>query len=339
MKASIRMISEMTGYSTATVSNALNNKRGVSKETADKIIKVAQDIGYLSDIRISRVKLVTYIGVASAFYDSPFFSLLIAGVEAECRRMNMETVSYHILRTSPDYEESLEELLNDASSALIILATEMDEREAAKFQRAKAPLVILDNWYENLPFDAVLIDNVDSAYKAVCHMIEMGHTKIGHLQGDFPIKNFSYRLQGYLQAMHEHGLKVEPSYTVLLSPGMEDACADMARHLEKGPEMPTAFFADNDMIALGAMRALQQAGYSVPNDVSLVGFDDLPFCAISTPPLTTIKVRNFEMGRVAVRRLMELIYFESEFHTRTQVMSTFVKRESVRDLRGTALSP
>lgn len=338
MKANIKTISEMTGFSTATVSNALNNKRGVNKETAEKIWKAAREIGYLDSPRIDRVKVVTYLADGAIINGSPFFSLLLAGVEAECRQANIDTVSCHLHRADPNYDEYLMELLNDGSSALLIVATELDEQEAGKFQNATAPVLILDNWYEDLPFDAVLIDNADAAYRAVSHLIEMGHTRIGHLRGKFEIKNFYYRRQGYLRAMNEHGLTVDPAYTLTLSTGMETSCADMAALLAKGPELPTAFFADNDMIALGAMRALQQAGYEIPRDVSLVGFDDLPFCAISNPPLTTVKVYNYEMGRAAVRRLMELVSQTGVYRTKTQVVSSFVKRESVRDLRGIALN-
>lgn len=338
MKANIKTISEMTGFSAATVSNALNNKRGVNKDTAEKILKAAREIGYLDSPRINQVKLVTYIANGSIVNDSPFFSLLMAGVEAECRQLSVDTVSYHLEKGDPNYEAYLQELLGDPSSALLILATELDGAEAAKFQQAVAPVVILDNWYEDLPFDAVLIDNADAAYKAVSHLIEMGHTRIGHLRGKFEIKNFYYRRQGYLRAMGEHGLTVDPAYTLSLSTGMESSCADMSAILAKGPQLPTAFFADNDMIALGAMRALQQAGYRVPRDVSLVGFDDLPFCAISSPPLTTVKVHNYDMGRAAVRRLMELVTLGGEYSTKTQVTSAFVLRDSVRDLRGARLS-
>lgn len=332
MKANIRTISEMTGFSTATVSNALNNKRGVNRETAEKILKAAREIGYLEGPEVRRVKLVTYIENGSIVNESPFFSLLISGVESECRRLGIEVVSCHLHREDPNYDSYMGELLGDPSSALLVLATEMDEKEAAKLQAAAAPVVILDSWYEDLPFNAVLIDNADAAYKAVSHLIEMGHTRIGHLRGRFQIKNFYYRRQGYLRAMAEHGLTVDPACTLTLSTGMETSRADMAALLEKGPKMPTAFFADNDMIALGAMRALQQAGYKVPGDVSLVGFDDLPFCAISDPPLTTVKVHNYEMGIAAVRRLSELTSRGGEYSTKTQVTSTFVHRSSVLDL-------
>ena len=108
----------------------------------------------------------------------------------------------------------------------------------------------------------------------------------------------------------------------------------MANLLRHGADLPTAYFADNDMIALGAMRALAQAGVRVPQQVSIVGFDDLPFCAISSPPLTTVRVYNYEMGQAAVRRLMEIAGDGNSYRTKTQVTSSFICRDSVRDIRG-----
>lgn len=333
MKANIKTISGLTGFSPATVSNALNNKRGVNKDTAEKIFKTAREIGYLDGQRVTGVKLVIYRKNGFVVNDSPFFSSLMAGVEAECRSFGFDCIFCHIDQDSPSYDEEMGELLNDASSALLILATEMDPAEAAKFQNALGPVVMLDNWYEGLGCSAVLIDNTDAACRAVEYLIQKGHRRIGHLRGSSEIKNFYYRKLGYQRALQEHGLSLNPAYTFTLTPSMEGACGDMAALLEERPELPTAFFADNDMIALGAMRALQQHGFRIPQDVSVVGFDDLPFCSISTPPLTTVKVYNRQMGCAAVRRLMQLAEYGNDYCTKTQITSGFVERDSVRDLR------
>ena len=107
----------------------------------------------------------------------------------------------------------------------------------------------------------------------------------------------------------------------------------MKAYLETGPQLPTAYFADNDMVALGAIRALQEKGYQVPEDISVVGFDDLPFCEIANPPLTTLRVPKQEMGRVAVKRILEVINGTDKIKTKTQVCTIFVERDSVRDLK------
>lgn len=146
------------------------------------------------------------------------------------------------------------------------------------------------------------------------------------------IKAFSYRSIGYKRALSRAGLPIEPRYTITLGITTESAYRDMVAHLEKNSDLPTAFFADNDVIALGSMRALQEKGCRVPQDVSIIGFDNIPFGEISSPRLTTIHVFKQEMGEIAVRRLNDHIKQESKIKTKIQVCTEFVERESVRDL-------
>jgi LacI family transcriptional regulator len=329
MKPGIKTISQLSGFSAATVSNALNNKKGVNRETSEKIFKIAREIGYLSEIKINRIKVVIYRDKGAIVNDSPFFSSLVEGVESESRNFGFDTVVVKLSKDDPDYDARLDELLNDTNSALMLLATELTEGEAAKFAKAVAPIVIIDNWFEYLALDAILIDNSDAAAKAVEYLVRMGHKRIGYLKGNYEIKNFYYRSQGYLRALKENRLEYYPQYTFRLPPNMEGACSEMMRLLKSTKDLPTAFFADNDMIALGAMRAIQQSGYRVPEDISIVGFDDLPFCAISTPPLTTIKVYKNQLGSAAVRRLVEKIKYGDDYKTKIQICSGFVKRGSV----------
>lgn len=329
MKPNIRMISDLTGFSVATVSNALNNKKGVNRDTTDLILKTARDIGYLSEQKVSQIKLVVYKAAGHVVNDSPFFFPLISGAEEECRECGLDMTVCNLFLSAADFEERLRELLNDPGSALLVLATEMDEKTAERFREAVAPVLILDNCFEDLPFSSVLIDNETAAAKAVSYLIGKGHRKIGYLKGSYEISNFRSRYQGYLKAMSAAGLACSPEYVFSLATSMEGAHADMTAILQKEPELPTAFFADNDMIALGALRAFKQIGYSIPRDISVVGFDDLPFCTISDPPLTTIKVHSYEMGCAAVRRLAELIGDKKPYRTKTQIASSFVERDSV----------
>ena len=331
MKPSIRTISQLTGFSVSTVSNALNGKRGVNKETAEQIHKVAEEIGYSLDPKVNHIRLVIYTDSGSVVNDSPFFTLMFAGIEKECRKFGYSVMPQWLNRSSPEYDKQLAGLLSESSSALMVLGTEMEEAEAAKFVDAVGPVVILDNWYENLPFDAILIDNTDAVCNAVNQLIAKGHKKIGYLCGKVEIKNFYYRKQGYLRALLESGLEYNPKYTFPLTTNMQDAYQDMLEVLQNTQELPTAFFCDNDMIALGAMRACQQCGYRIPEDISFIGFDDLSFSAISNPPLTTVKVYNEELGSAAVRRLVELVNYGKEYRSKIQISSQFVERNSVLD--------
>jgi Transcriptional regulators len=331
-KISIKTLSEVTGFSPATISNALNNKRGVNRETSAEILRVAKEMGYISENRITKIRFVIYKRNGKIIDDTPFFSLLIDGVETECKRLGYELVMCNLDRRDEDYEEQVRWLINDPTSAIIFLGTELMENDIELYKAAKCPFLIFDCFESNMLFDGVLINNADSARVAIEYLIDKGHRKIGYLRGDFRIKAFRSRAMGYARAMHNHNLEINSAYTLTLNATMEGAYEDMKKILMQKPNLPTAFFADNDMLALGAMKALQEMGYSIPGDVSIIGFDDLPFCEITTPRLTTIRVSKQEMGITAVRRLDEMIKKPGRSKLKISVCTEFIERESVGDI-------
>lgn len=332
MKVSIKDIAERTGFSSATVSNALNHKRGVNPDTAARIFRVAKEIGYISESRIMKIKLVIYKKSGKIIDDTPFFSLMIDGIEKECRSYGMEMVLCYLNHQDEEYEEQVNWIIHDNSSAVILLGTEMMEEDVEIYKRATCPFLMLDYWSWDMSFCGVLINNADSARVAAEYLIRKGHKEIGYLRGDFRIMAFRSRSVGLATAMKHADLTVKKEYIWTLGTTMNDAYQDMLGYLKDNTKIPTAFFADNDMIALGAMRALQERGYRIPEDVSIVGFDDLPFSEISTPPLTTIRVPKQEMGRQAVRGILNMMNGNAGVKTKTQICTIFVERSSVKDI-------
>ncbi|MCP1111400.1 LacI family DNA-binding transcriptional regulator [Ohessyouella blattaphilus] len=329
-KINIKKISEVTGFSPATVSNALNNKRGVNRDTAAEILRVAKELGYISENRITKIRFVIYKRNGKIIDDTPFFPLLIDGVETECKRLGYEMSISNLDKRDDDYEEQVRWLINDTSSAIIFLGTELMENDIDIYRSSKCPFLIFDCFESSMPFDGVLINNADSARMATEYLIDKGHRKIGYLRGDFRIKAFRSRAVGYARTLNNHGIEVNREYTHTLDTTMEGAYEDMKKVLAKKQELPTAFFADNDVIAIGAMKALQEYGYKVPEDISIIGFDDLPFCEITTPRLTTIRVSKQEMGMVAVRRMDEMIKMPGKSKLKISICTEFVERDSVR---------
>lgn len=332
MKKSIKQISELSGFSPATVSNVLNNKKGVNKDTVELVMKIAREVGYLSERRINTIKLVVYKKNGEVISDTPFFSALIEGVERESRANGYDTAVCNLTQDSDEFEPMLRQILTDHTCGILLLATELDEEDIAPFKDAVAPVVVLDGWFESMAFDAVLINNTDSVCNAVAHLIAMGHKQIGYLKSRVQIQNFRYREIGWRRALENAGIAPEPAFNVALSPSMEGAYRDMSAYLDTKPALPTAFAAANDMIALGAMKALQEHGLRVPEDISVIGFDDMPFCEISSPALTTIRVFKQEMGQMAVRQLVHKIQSDSGVKTKIQICTEFVERKSVKKL-------
>lgn len=332
MKISVKAISEATGFSPATVSNALNRKRGVNKETASTIFRVAKEMGYIEEVKIQRLKFVIFKSNGSIIDDTPFFSLMIDGVEKECRNCGLELMVCNLDKRDKDFKEQVNELLNQNSSAVILLGTELDNEDLVYFQSAKCPFLILDYWSSDMTFNGVLINNADSARLAVEYLIQKGHQEIGYMNGSFRIKAFRSRYVGYQIALKKAGIEMNPDYLVTLSTTMDGAYRDMKKYLANHPKLATAYFADNDMIALGAMKAMTECGIRIPEDVSIIGFDDLPFCEISSPRLTTIRVSKQEMGQLAVKRIQEIIQNAGGSNLKIQVCTQFVERDSVREL-------
>lgn len=330
MKVNIKQISKITGFSPATVSNALNRKKGVNGETSKKIFKVAEELGYHTEKTITSIKFVTYRKNGRIIDDSLIFPAMIEGVERQAKEMGYETTFSHLNFQDSTFEERLKEVLEDTSSIMILLGTEMMEEDYRPFMDYKGHVIVLDGWCEEMAFDGVLINNTDAACNAVEYLIEKGHKEIGYLRGDYRIKAFQYREYGYYRTLGRHDYHPEPEYVVTLGTQLETAYEDMKHFLENNPKLPTAYFADNDVIALGVMRALKEKGIEIPGQISIVGFDDIRFGAVSTPGLTTIHVFKQEMGEVAVRRALDHIkYSGRQVKMKIQVGTEFLERGSV----------
>lgn len=333
MKVGVRDISRKTGFSPATVSNALNHKRGVSKETADIILKAAHELGYQRQGRLNRIQFVIARGTGRVLDESAFHPVVIEGVEREAKKHDLSTTYVTLDLPNPASKAQIREMCQDPTGAIILLGTEMWEDDYEPFYNSAAPLVIVDGWCSRQFMDSIVISNESSAYNAVCHLIEKGHTRIGYLHGNPQIRNFPLRYRGFETAMAEHGLAVNKKYQLDVGTTLSTAFADVNVWLDEGHDLPTAFFADNDVLAVGAIQALAKHGIRVPEDVSLIGFDDLNFASISNPPLTTIRVPKQEIGELAVRRIIGQTSGEIGYTTVTHISTTFVERESVADIR------
>lgn len=333
-KVSVREISRRTGYSPATVSNALNNKRGVSETTAAEIRRVATELGYRRAGRLRQVQFVMGRNSGRMLDEGSFRVAVVNGIEEEARNYGL-TVSYTTveLADSETRERELGSIMGDPTSGIILLGTEMTQRDYDLFAHSPVPLVVVDGQSDNHFIESILFSNEGSAYRAVRYLLGKGHRQIGYLAGKLRIRNFPLRERGYERALAEAGVVPQARFRVSLGTDkMESAYRDMLAWLKCNPEMPTAFFAENDALAAGAMKALAECGYDIPGDVSIVGFDDVEFASIVHPALTTVHIPRTDLGRIAVRHLIEQAEHPKNYTCVTHMSTTFVERESVRPL-------
>jgi DNA-binding LacI/PurR family transcriptional regulator len=153
VKVNIRKISEKTGFSPATVSNALNHKRGVNKDTAAEILKTAKEMGYVTEAGITKIKLVIYRDRGLIVGDNPFFSLAVDGFEKACREAGYEMALLNLDRQAEDYEKQVENLLLAQSTAIVLYGSELTDEEAAILKKARTPFLILDYWNHDMSFN------------------------------------------------------------------------------------------------------------------------------------------------------------------------------------------
>lgn len=335
-KTSLRLISEKTGYSRTTVFNVLNGRGGTSKETAQRILKLAEEMKYAPAENRKKIKLVVFKDSGTVVDDTPFFSQLFSGIESECRAHNYSLEITYIYGSEENYERSRAQILNDDADGIILLGTEMSEKEFLPYENTRIPVLMCDNRFFSERTNCVAINNKDAVEHAVSYLISCGHRKIGYLRGATRINNFRERADGMRAALGKNGLPEAFEYTVTLRPSTDKAYQDMKQWLQQPHDMPTAYFADNDLIAFGAMRALQEVGYRIPEDISVVGFDDMPFCEVFNPPLTTVRVNKDTLGRIAVKKLIEEIAHRKTnckpTSTITLIGAQLILRSSIRNL-------
>jgi LacI family transcriptional regulator len=330
MKVGIRDIAREAEVSAATVSNALNLRRGVNPETARRIEAIALKMGYSREPAAALrkcIRFVLYKKHGLVVMDTPFFAQLIEGIEQECRLHGYEMIVNHM--SGQGDPGRVREVAAAKDMALLLLATEMDLDDIAPFLEAKVPMLLLDNDFPSLNVNTVVMDNYGAGLAATGHMIKCGHQDIGFLGSSRRFENMSQREAGYRAALQQAGLDTPENGLVYVEPTMEGAYRDMSALLQDGRALPAAFFAGNDIIAVGAARALKSRGFRLPEDVSMVGMDDLPLSRVVNPPLTTVSVPKKAIGRIAVRRLMGMMAAPDDEVQKTRVGVSLIVRGSV----------
>ncbi len=330
----LKDIAEKLGVSAATVSLVLNHKAGISDATRARVWKALEESGYHADMPvgmsrggISQLRLIIYKKHGRIVSDTPFFSELIEGIHREAQSCGADLVITYLSET--EIEKRRADLNEQVKGeGIILLATEADGKMLSRLHDVHVPLVLLDARFPNESVNTVSIDNIQGAADATDCLIRAGHRRIGYLRSSLRIRNFAEREQGYHEALSRAGLPVDPRCQFDVEPTPDGAYRDFAR-LRQTLELPTAFFADNDIIALGAIKAMREAGIRVPDDVSVIGFDDMPFCAVTEPALTTMRVFKRQMGIIAVRRLLEVAQDGGEVCCSVTVNTQLISRGSV----------
>lgn len=310
MKITAKELAGKLNLSAAAVCIALNGKPGVSTETRKLVLEAAEKYGY-DFTRISEKKRATgtvyfciYKKHGAVVGDTPFFSEVSEGIARGCKKAEYRMkITY--LYEDGELEQEIEEIQFSDCVGMILLGTEMTAEDYKHFSHLPFPVILLDTSMEGVACDCVLMDNVLGAFQAASFLIKHTGKQPGYLHSFYPISNFNERREGFFKAIHTHGMSSSGSIVHQLAPSVDGAYTDMLELLETGTPIAPAYFADNDWIAIGAIKAFKKIGYRIPEDVSIIGFDDVPFCTVIEPSLTTIHVHKRAMGEIAVSHLVK----------------------------------
>jgi LacI family transcriptional regulator len=335
-KVKIIDIARQSGVSMATVSLVLNNKPGVSQETRSRIFRVAQELGYLvksPDIPekvdpLTTIGMVVKIDPDMSPQANPFYSNIMAGVDDICKHHGINLVFSTLPVDEDNYPLEVPHLLNDSSlNGLLVVGIHINELITGAIARLTTPTILVDSYSDNNCFDSVISNNYQAAYQAVDYLIQKGHRHIGMLGGDsrcFP--SLEERRSGYFDALKDnHISEIYPcNFNINCTHGYQSTLSLLKAH----PQI-TALFCVNDDVGSAAILAVQTLGLRVPEDVSIIGYDDT-FVATSThPPLTTMYVDTLAMGRTAVRLLTFRLENPASARMTLMVHPMLIERDSV----------
>ncbi len=311
MNITIKEIADIANVSTATVSLVLNNKPGVGQDTRQRILKITQmlkeerykqqALTQIAKGSIRFLKIVKHGQVLNRDHDT-FVSRYIDGMEQEARQ-NAYKLEINTFTTS-DIHEIIPYIKDSDVDGIIILGTELNRQDFKAFQEIDIPLGFIDTRFEDKRFDFVDMDNIQGAFQVVNHFVEHNHHKIGFINSPVELRNFEFRHLGFQAALSRSNIPYNRQYVFSVNATFDGAYHDMLHILRKGTELPTALFSANDLIAYACIKAFKEVGVKIPEDVSIIGFDDLPMSSMMDPPLTTMKVSQRQMGQMAIQLLI-----------------------------------
>jgi len=331
MALTLQEIAKTINVSSATVSRALNGKAGVSAETRRKVLELASELHYQPNPAAQQ--LATSKSYAVAFVirrplirlENPFYPRIMMGVEQE-----LEKQGYHLVAITIDEEQYRDNNLSSGLDprrldGLIVAGPELSGRIIMRLLSLNLPTVLVGNTLPHMAVNAVTSKNQEGGYSATKHLIQHEHKQIAFLSGPPEWSPVRERMRGYKEALQEHAL----SPTIVYRPGLSiaDGALALKEALAQNPQI-SAVFASNDPMAIGVLQAAKELGRTVPDDLAIMGFDNIVWTETTDPPLSTVYIHKQQMGKLAARRLLDVMGQNSEPAVNILVENELVIRRS-----------
>ncbi|AFK01315.1 DNA-binding transcriptional regulator CytR [Cronobacter sakazakii] len=303
--ATMKDVAVRARVSTATVSRALMNPEKVSQATRNRVEQAAIDVGYLPgslNRNLKRNESRTILVIVPDICD-PFFSEIIRGIEVTAADQGYLVLIGDCAHQNQQEKTFIDLIITKQIDGMLLLGSRLPFDASKEEQRNLPPMVMANEFAPELELPTVHIDNLTAAFNAVNYLHELGHQRIACIAGPEEMPLCHYRLQGYVQALRRSGMTVDPHY-IARGDFTYEAGANALEQLLNLPQPPTAIFCHSDVMALGALSMAKRRGFRVPDDLSIIGFDNIALAEFCDPPLTTVAQPRFDIGREAMLLLL-----------------------------------
>jgi LacI family transcriptional regulator len=336
--ATIKDVAKKAGVTIGTVSRVLNNKKWVSEDCRKKVLVAIKDLHYKPQAHARRLrqKHSRICGVIAphhtSIFRSPFFNDIMRGIE-EVAAENQYRLLIHPLSETARAQVSYRTLLGDGSvDGMFVLNAWSTDASIRELTEANVPFVLINGkitGQEELPY--VGFDNRGGVKKALKHLVDLGHERIGIINGRMSTTNALERFQTFQETLAEHKLDFQNDW-VADGDFEEEGGYKAALKIISAIRKPSAILCANDLMAMGAIRALKEKGISVPEGMSIVGFDNMEEAAYNEPALTTVAFSTYEMGKLAAQKMFQMVAEEPLTEKATTLQGELIARESTRKI-------
>lgn len=332
--ATIKDVAKMAGVSTTTVSHVINKTRFVAPETERQVQEAIKSLNYSPSAVARSLKINTTksIGMIVTTCEAPYFAEIIHAVEEHCYRQGYSLFLCNTQNDPEKIKNHLEMLAKKRVDGVLVMCAEYTQGSLnllANF--TDIPMVVMDWGPNNENTDLIKDNSFEGGYMATKYLIDNGHQKIGIIAGELIKTTAKTRYEGFVKAMQEANLPINPNWVMEGFFEPEDGYECMNKILMQ-EELPTAVFCCNDVMALGAISAIGEKGLKVPDDISIIGYDNIHASRFYSPPLTTIHQSKSRLGAQALTLLFERITDKSRKYSHIELHPELVVRHSVKKL-------
>ncbi len=334
--ATIKDVAKKAGVTIGTVSRVLNNKKWVSEDCRKRVLVAIKDLHYKPQAHARRLrqKHSKICGVIAphhtSVFRSPFFTSIMKGLE-EVAAEHQYRLLLHPLSETARAQISYRALLGDGSvDGMFVLNAWSTDASIRELAEANVPFVLVNGKLtgeENMPY--VGFDNRGGVKIAIDHLVKMGHERIGIINGRMTTTNALERFQSFQENLSIHKLDFQQDW-VADGDFEEEGGYKAALKILSAVRRPSAILCASDLMAIGAVRALREKGVNVPGDISIIGFDNMEEAAYHEPPLTTVAFSAYEMGKLAARKMFQMISEEELVEKASVLQAELIERESTR---------